>query len=116
MATDGYLYQFEGRSGAVERQVALDTLDSSDCLIIANLRGKGKKDLILKDAYHTIWAFDENLQLLWKKRNPGGSLLAHRIDTQDLDGDGRYEILIGAAILNSEGSLRTRFMSPSIKF
>lgn len=115
MATDGYLYEFSGATGAVEKEVAIGSLDASDCMIVANLRGKGKKDLLLKDAYHTLWAFDENLELLWKVRNPGGCLLAHRITALDLDDDGRDEILIGAGILNADGSIRSVFHSPSTK-
>ena len=115
MATDGYLYQFDGGTGAIEKSVSVGSLDASDCMIVANLRGRGKKDLLLKDAYHTIWAFDENLDLLWKVRNPGGCLLAHRIAAFDMDDDGRDEILIGAGILNADGSVRAVFESPSTK-
>jgi hypothetical protein len=115
MATDGYLYEFNGKTGAVEKKIAVGSLDASDCMIVANLRGKGKKDLLLKDAYHTLWAFDENLKLLWKVRNPGGCLLAHRVSALDLDDDGREEILIGAGILNADGSVRSVFHSPSTK-
>jgi len=115
MATDGYLYQFDGKTGAIEKSVAVGSADASDCMIVANLRGKGRKDLLLKDAYHTLWAFDENLNLLWKVRNPGGCLLAHRIAAVDLDGDGGDEILIGAGILNADGSVRAVFHSPSTK-
>jgi len=115
MATDGYLYQFDGKTGAVEKEVAVGSADASDCIIIANLRGNGRKDLLLKDAYHSIWAFDENLDLLWKTRNPGGYMLAHRIAAYDLDDDGKDEILTGAAILNSDGSVRTAFKSKCTK-
>jgi hypothetical protein len=115
MATDGYLYQFDGRTGAIEESVAIGSLDASDCMIVANLRGKGRKDLLLKDAYHTLWAFDENLDLLWKVRNPGGCLLAHRTAALDLDDDGRDEILIGAGILDADGGVRAVFHSPSTK-
>jgi hypothetical protein len=115
MATDGFLFQFDGGTGAIEKSVEVGSLDASDCMIVANLRGKGKKDLLLKDAYHTIWAFDENLDLLWKVRNPGGCLLAHRIAAFDMDDDGLDEVLIGAGILNADGSVRAVFESPSTK-
>ncbi len=115
MATDGYLHQFDGKTGAVEKRVDTGSLDAGDCLIVANLRGKGRRDLLLKDAYHTLWAFDEDLNLLWKRRNPGGVLLSHRVAALDLDEDGYDEILIGAGILNADGSLRVAFNSPSTK-
>lgn len=114
-ATDGYLYQMDGKSGEIEKKVAVGAVDSSDCLIIADLRGKGKKDLLLKDAYHTIWAFDEDLNLMWKTTDPGGRLLAHRISAFDMDGEGADEILTGSVILNSDGSVRTIFQSDSVK-
>jgi hypothetical protein len=115
MATDGYLYQFDGKTGAVEKEVDVGSADASDCIIMANLRGKGRRDLLLKDAYHSIWAFDENLDLLWKTRNPGGYMLAHRIAAYDLDDDGKDEVLTGAAILNADGNVRTTFKSNCTK-
>jgi len=68
MATDGWLYEFTfDKNGKVsEKKVPTGTVNSSDCLIIANLDGKGKHQLLLKDAYHTIWAYGKNLNLLWK--------------------------------------------------
>ena len=113
MATDGCLFQFDGKTGAVEKQVAVGSPDASDCITIANLRGKGRKDLVLKDAYHALWAFDEDLNLLWHTRNPGGHLLAHRTAAVDLDDDGREEILTGAAILNPDGTVRQTLRCPS---
>jgi hypothetical protein len=113
MATDGFLFQFDGRTGAVEKKVAVGTPDASDGITIANLRGGGRRDIVLKDAYHSLWAFDEDLNLLWHARNPGGYMLAHRTAAVDLDDDGREEILAGAAILNGDGTVRATLRSPS---
>ncbi len=114
MATDGLLYQFDGKTGEVVKSVDVGSMDASDCLTVANLRGTGRHEVLLKDAYHTIWAFDEDLNLLWKRENPGGYLLAHRIAACDLDGDGKEEILTGAAILDGLGSVRSVFRSNSV--
>jgi hypothetical protein len=66
MATDGWLYEFTcGKDGKVtEKKVATGKVNSSDCLIIANLNGNGKHELLLKDAYHTIWAYDKEMRYL----------------------------------------------------
>ncbi|MGL1891546.1 MAG: hypothetical protein OCD02_07965 [Spirochaetaceae bacterium] len=115
MATDGFLRQFNGLTGEIEKKIAVGAVDSSDCLILADLDGNGKKDFLLKDAYHTIWAFDKDLNLLWKERDPGGFMLAHRIAAYDLDSDGIDEIITGAAILNADGTVRTTLKSNSVK-
>lgn len=117
MATDGWLYEFTfDINGFVsEKKVPTGTVSSSDCLIIANLEGNGKHQLLLKDAYHTIWAYDQNLNLLWKTKNPGGYLLAHRIGAYDIDGDGKDEILAGATVLNNKGEVKSILKTNTVK-
>lgn len=117
MATDGWLYEFtfDSNGKVSEKKVPTGTVDASDCLIIANLDGKGKHQLLLKDAYHTIWAYDKDLNLLWKTRNPGGYLLAHRIGAYDLNNDGKDEILAGVTILNSKGEVINHLKTTSVK-
>jgi hypothetical protein len=117
MATDGWLYEFsfEANGMVTEKKVPTGTLQSSDCIVIANLEGKGKHHLLLKDAYHTIWAYDKELNLLWKNKNPGGYLLAHRIGAYDLDNDWKDEILAGATILNGEGEVISTLRTNTVK-
>ena len=117
MATDGWLYEFKFDStGFVsEKKVQTGTVNSSDCLIIANLDGNGKHQLLLKDAYHTIWAYDKNLNLLWKTKNPDGYLLAHRIGAYDINNDGKDEILAGVSILNGNGEVITHLKTNTVK-
>ncbi|MDX1286141.1 MAG: hypothetical protein R3182_14060, partial [Draconibacterium sp.] len=116
-ATDGWLYEytFANNKKILEKKVATGTVNASDCLIIANLDGSGKHHLLLKDAYHTIWAYDQNLNLLWKTKNPGGYLLSHRIAACDLNEDGIDEILAGATILNNKGEVISTLKTESVK-
>jgi hypothetical protein len=117
MATDGWLYEFTfGKDGKVtEKKVATGKVNSSDCIIIANLNGNGKHELLLKDAYHTIWAYDKDLNLIWKTKNPGGYLLAHRLGAYDINNDGKDEILAGATILNAKGEVISTLKTNTVK-
>jgi len=117
MATDGWLYEFTfNKDGKVtEKKVTTGKVNSSDCLIIANLNGYGKHELLLKDAYHTIWAYDKDLNLIWKTKNPGGYLLAHRLGAYDINNDGKDEILAGATVLNSKGEVISTLKTNTVK-
>lgn len=117
LATDGWLYEFTFHdNGTVsEKKVAAGSLAASDCMIIANLDGSGRHHLLLKDAYHTIWAYDKDLNLIWKTKKPHGFLLAHRIGAYDLNDDGIDEILAGACILNANGEVINNLRTNSVK-
>jgi hypothetical protein len=117
MATDGCLYKFTFNANGFksEKKVATGTIESADCLIIANLDGGTHKHILIKDAYHTIWAYDKDLNLVWKVKNPGGYLLPHRIAACDLNNDGKDEILAGVSILNGDGQVINTLHTESVK-
>lgn len=68
----------------------------------------GKIDFVLKrdfwDGWRTIWAYDGNQQLLWRRRTrlPYGHHYAVRI--VDLDGDGELEVLAGGTAFRQDGT------------
>ena len=81
--------------------------ESSDCLSFADLSGSGyPSEAILKNRYHQIWAFDIQGRELWTCRNPAGKMTAHQVHAVDIDRDGRDELIVGYAMLNSDGSTR----------
>ena len=71
-----------------------------DCLYFCDLSGKGRdSDIILKDRYRFVWAFNEKLQLLWQAECNTG----HYPFAFDVDGDGRDELAIGYSLFNHDG-------------
>lgn len=73
-----------------------------DSMVFADLRGTGRKgDLVLKDRYGNIWAFNDRLEQLWTlKLNTGHYPFPH-----DVDGDGRDEIVVGYSLVSPEGRI-----------
>ena len=71
-----------------------------DSLVFADLRGTGRKaDLVIKDRYRNVWAYNEQLELLWSASlNTGHYPFPH-----DVDGDGRDEIVVGYTLLSPDG-------------
>lgn len=92
----------EGASGAIKVTHPLPDPHAHDCIIIANLTGGPQAgDLILKDRYHAMWAFDSRFRLLWTHRgNPG-----HFPWVYDFDGDGKDEVMAGYDLLDHDGRL-----------
>jgi len=73
-----------------------------DSLYFADLEGRGvRRNLLLKDRYKTIWAFDADLNLLWSHfLNTGHYPIAY-----DVDDDGKEELLVGYSLLDHDGSI-----------
>jgi len=71
-----------------------------DCLYFLDLQGKGyDSDLILKDRYQYLWAYDSNLNLLWKNECRTG----HYPFACDTDQDGKDELLAGYTLFDHDG-------------
>lgn len=72
-----------------------------DCLYFCDLQGQGyDSDIILKDRYSYLWAFDNQLRLLWKSECNTG----HYSFAMDIDNDGRDELMMGYTLFDDTGS------------
>jgi rhamnogalacturonan endolyase len=73
-----------------------------DALYFCDLRGTGaKRDLIIKDRYQNVWAYTDQLKLLWHVALNTG----HYPYAFDLDGDGKDELAIGYSLLSHDGKV-----------
>lgn len=73
-----------------------------DSLYFCDLEGRGeRRNLLLKDRYKTIWAYDSDLNVLWSHvLNTGHYPIAY-----DTDGDGCEEVLVGYSLLDHDGTV-----------
>lgn len=114
LSTRGFLVELDGATGREQRRIAIP-VDATDCLVFCNLSGRSyPSDVLVKDRYHQIWAFDVSGKPLWTIRDPGGYRTAHQPLPVDIDGDGRDEILAGYALLDPDGSIRWTIQSSTI--
>ena len=114
LCTKGCIVELDGATGAERRRIAIDK-EATDCLVFCNLSGSNRPtDVLVKDRYHRIWAYDRAGNLLWSVTDPGGYRTAHQPRPMDLDGDGRDEVMAGYAMLNHDGSVRWVFRSGKV--
>lgn len=91
---------FDGKTGELKEKHLLPNEHAHDCIVIADLEGKGyAQNIILKDRYHQIWALDTNYKVMWTFKGNVG----HYPWVYDLNGDGRDEIIAGYTVLNGDG-------------
>ncbi len=114
LCTKGFLVELDGATGRQRRRIAIAE-DATDCLVFCNLSGgPHPSDVLVKNRYRQIWAYDRSGRLLWTVKDPGGYRTAHQPRPMDLDGDGRDEIMAGYAMLNADGSVRWVFQSNKV--
>ena len=112
LLTEGFLVELDGATGQVRRRFAIPKR-ATDCLIFANLSGGPRAtDVIVKDRYRRIWAYNQKGEQLWGGDwKPGGYPTAHQVRPIDLDGDGKHELMAGYVMLNSDGTIRWTYRS-----
>ena len=76
-----------------------------DSICFADLEGVGaRRNLLVKDRYSNLWAYDNRLNLLWKFHGNTG----HYPAVADIDGDGKDEVMVGYAMLDHDGAVLWR--------
>lgn len=92
----------DGMTGCVKCRYPLPDEQAHDCIILADLTGKGRPtDIILKDRYRRMWALDSDWNLLWTHEGNIG----HFPWTADVNGDGYEEVMAGYDLLDHNGKL-----------
>jgi hypothetical protein len=114
LCTKGFLVELDGATGKQRRRIPIAE-DATDCLVFCNLSGGPRPtDVLVKNRYRQIWAYNQAGNLLWTVKDPGGYRTAHQPRPMDIDGDGRDEIMAGYAMLNSNGSVRWVYKSKTV--
>ncbi|QHT61362.1 hypothetical protein GXP70_16295 [Paenibacillus lycopersici] len=71
-----------------------------DSIRICNFSGSARpSDLLIKDRYNNLWAYDNQFNLLWQQYVNAG----HFPYSYDMNGDGKDELVAGHTLLSSEG-------------
>ncbi len=112
LLTQGALIELDGKTGNEKRRFDIPKR-ATDCLVFVNLSGGERAtDVIVKDRYRRIWAYDYLGNQLWGGDwKPGGFPTAHQPRPIDLDNDGKDEIMAGYVMLNSDGTERWIYRS-----
>ncbi len=72
-----------------------------DCLYLCDLEGKGfDGDIIIKDRYDYLWAYNSQLKKLWSNKCRTG----HYPYAFDTDNDGKDELIIGYTLFDDDGA------------
>jgi len=97
---DSRLLALDGRSGRVKASQPLPAPHAHDCVIPADLTGRGYcGERLLKERYRNVWAVDGSGRVLWRHEgNPGHYPWVH-----DLDGDGKDEVMAGYTLFDHDG-------------
>lgn len=72
-----------------------------DSFHLCRLRGQNtRRDILFKDRYCNIWAYTDDLRLLWHRELNTG----HYPRAADINGDGRDEVMAGYSLLDADGN------------
>jgi len=109
---DFWLNVLDGRTGQLKMRQRMplttpseeDTFDrvNGDSIYICNLSGGPRPtDILVKNRYKQIWAYDAQLNPLWTHRCNTG----HFYHAYDIDNDGHDELMVGYTLLDHDGSV-----------
>lgn len=71
-----------------------------DCIFFCDLLGEGyDSDIIIKDRYRYLWAYNDRLELLWEAECNTG----HYPYAYDVDCDGKDELMMGYTLFDNNG-------------
>lgn len=91
---------FDGRTGELKEKHPLPNEHAHDCIMIADLEGRGyPQNILLKDRYEQLWALDTEFRVMWTFQGNIG----HYPWAYDLNGDGRDEVIAGYHVLDGDG-------------
>lgn len=106
------LYILNGQDGTVKNVMPLpmNPADENhygrlhgDAIIIANFSGKPRpSDIVLKNRYKQVWAFDNQFNMLWKHQCNTG----HFAIPYDFDGDGCDDLFVGYTLIGPDGEVK----------
>ncbi|MGE5604841.1 MAG: hypothetical protein ACM3YE_04025 [Bacteroidota bacterium] len=73
-----------------------------DSIRLCDFSGKGRPtDILIKDRYSQVWAYDSGLNPLWTYKAPVNT--GHFAYTKDLNGDSREEMFVGYDLVDANG-------------
>jgi hypothetical protein len=94
---DRTLRILDGHTGQVRRE---HPVPANDSILIANFSGTERPgDLLIKDRYSHVWAFDNRMQPLWQSEVNCG----HYPMNVDIDQDGCDELICGYRLYSHDG-------------
>ncbi len=74
-----------------------------DAIRVADFKGLGYKgNFIIKDRYHNVWAFDENMKLMWRYNHKNTGHFPYIADFND---DKKDEMFVGYDMVDSNGKI-----------
>lgn len=74
-----------------------------DAIRVADFKGLGYKgNFIIKDRYQNVWAYDENMELMWRYHNKN---TGHFPYIYDFDNDGKDEMYVGYDLIDHDGKM-----------
>lgn len=111
ISRDFKLMILDGATGIVKQSIHTPVIERKDypfdrlnvdSIRMCDFSGKGRPtDILIKDRYTKLWAYDCNLNFLWTY--DASVCSGHFAYTKDVNGDGREEMYVGYDLVNADG-------------